>query len=287
MAAPLAAPPSLHVAATLREALDALAERGPEGAPFAGGTWIMRAPLRHEAPRPAYVALGRIAELREIAVGETELTIGAAVTHAALAEALAGLPEFAGLRLAAGTSANPAVRAAATLGGNLATAAFPAADLVPALLALSAEVEIADRQGAERLPIAEFLARRASLAPGRLLTRVRVPRRHIRSAHARLPLRKAGDYPVAVVALAIEPDGAGRIGAARIAVGSVEPVARRWDGLEAALRGSPLDPAAAAERARAHADEFSGRDGIEAPGWYRVSVLPALVRRAVAALGPR
>ena len=68
-----------------------------------------------------------------------------------------------------------------------------------------------------------------------------------------------------------------------IAVGSVEPSARRWERLEAALLGRPLDAAAAARTAAELADEFSGRDGVDAPGWYRVSVLPSLVRRAVSA----
>jgi len=63
----------------------------------------------------------------------------------------------------------------------------------------------------------------------------------------------------------------------------VEPVARRWERLEAALVGRPLDPAQAAEVAAELADEFTGRDSVELPAWYRVSVLPSLVRRAAVA----
>jgi carbon-monoxide dehydrogenase medium subunit len=44
-----------------------------------------------------------------------------------------------------------------------------------------------------------------------------------------------------------------------------------------------LDPARAAETAAELADEFTGRDSVELPAWYRVSVLPSLVRRAAAA----
>ena len=65
-----------------------------------------------------------------------------------------------------------------------------------------------------------------------------------------------------------------------IAVGSVEPVARRWERLEAALIGHPLDPAEAARTATELADEFVGRDSVDAPAWYRVNVLPGLIRRA-------
>ncbi|MBS7544242.1 FAD binding domain-containing protein [Ancylobacter oerskovii] len=276
--------PSLYLAPTLDAALDALAERGTEGTPLAGGTWIMRAPIRHERLRPAYVGLGRIAELTRIAPDGDKLSIGAGATHAQLAGALAGRAGLRALADAAGRSANPAIRRAATLGGNLCTADFAAADLVPALLCLDAEVEIRSRDGSERLPLERFLALRPSLGPGRLLTRVLLPPAGGASAHVRLPLRKAGDYPTAIVSLWAARDEAGHVTQARIAVGAVEAVARRWTRLEAALAGRPLDAGDAHRLATELADDFTGRDSIEAPGWYRVGVLPALIRRAVAAL---
>lgn len=277
---------SIYVARSLPAALDALDERGRSGAPFAGGTWIMRSPIRHEPHQPHYVAIGRIAELMAIRIDADIVEIGAAVTHAALATALADLPEFSVLAAAAGGSANPAVRAMATVGGNLATPGFAAADCVPALLCLDAEVEIACRSERMRIGLARFLEIRPTLEPGRLLTRIVLPRRDRRTAHARLPLRKAGDYPAAIVSLALSLDAAARVQEARIAVGSVEPVARRWERLEAALVGHRLDPAQAAEASAGLADEFTGRDSVELPAWYRVSVLPSLVRRAAtAALG--
>lgn len=276
--------PSLYVARSLDDARAALAERGGEGAPFAGGTWIMRAPLRHEPLGRAYVGLGGVPELSRIEKEDTHVRLGTNVTHAHLAEGLHDLPDLRVLAQAAGRSANPAVRRAATLGGNLCTAGFSAADLVPALLCLDAEVDMASPSGVERLPLERFLALRPLLESGHLLTRVRVPRSLARSAHARLPLRKAGDYPTAIVSLSVERDEAGRVTKARVAVGAVEPVARRWPRLEAALIGTPLDAATAHRAATELAGEFNGRDGIDAPGWYRLSVLPTLVRRAVAAL---
>lgn len=280
------APTSIYVARSLAAALDALSDYGAAGAPLAGGTWIMRSPIRHEPLRPHYVAIGRIVELSAIRIGGDAVEIGAAVTHAALAAALADLPEFAGLAAAAGRSANPAIRAMATIGGNLSTSDFAAADCVPALLCLDADVEIAGRDGCERISLAHFLEVRSTLAPGRLLTRIIVPRAERRTAHIRLPLRRSGDYPVAIVGLSVSIDTANRVQAARIAVGSVEPSARRWLRLEDALLGRPLDAAAAARIAAELTGEFVGRDSVDAPAWYRVSVLPGLVRRAViAALG--
>ena len=274
---------SIYVARSLPAALDALNECGSAGAPFAGGTWIMRSPVRHEPQKKHYVAIGKIEELTAIKVGADAVEIGAAVTHAALALALADLPEFNVLATAAGRSANPAVRTMATVGGNLATSGFAAADCVPALLCLDAEVEISSRGDQMRIGLERFLKIRPTIEPGRLLTRIMLPRRDRKTAHARLPLRKSGDYPAAIVSLAVSLDAAERVQTARIAVGSVEPVARRWERLEAALVGRPLNPAQAAEVATELATEFTGRDSVELPAWYRISVLPSLVRRAASA----
>jgi carbon-monoxide dehydrogenase medium subunit len=274
---------SIFVARSLPAALDALNERGSAGAPFAGGTWIMRSPIRHEAHKPHYVAIGKIPELTTIKIDAEIVEIGAAATHAALASVLADLPEFDVLATAAGRSANPAIRAMATIGGNLSTSGFAAADCVPALLCLDAEVELSSRSDQERIGLERFLKIRPTLEPGRLLTRIILPRSDRKTAHARLPLRKSGDYPAAIVSLAMSFDAAARVQSARIAVGSVEPVARRWERLEAALVGRPLDPAQAAEVAAELADEFTGRDSVDMPAWYRVSVLPSLVRRAAVA----
>jgi len=159
-----------------------------------------------------------------------------------------------------------------------------AADLAPALLCLDAELELQGPGDAERIPLSRFLEIRTSLAPAQIVRRVIVPRTLRRSVHTRLPLRKAGDYPVAIFSLAITLDTNGTVASAGAAVGSVEPTARRWHELEAELIGRPLDPAYAAEKAESHCAVLRARDGVEAPAWYRLKVLPSLVRKAAKAL---
>lgn len=244
----------------------------------------MRAPLRQESHQLSYVAISKIAALRELSIGDREVSIGSCVTHAELAAALASIPDCQALALAAGKAANPAIRQVATVGGNLCATNFAAADLVPALLCLDAEIEMQGPRSAERIPLSRFLEIRASLAPGQLVNRVVVPRAPRRSVHVRLPLRKAGDYPVAIFSLAVTLDASGAVTGAGAAVGSVEQTARRWHELEDELIGRRLDPAHAAERAESHRATLRARDGIEAPGWYRVKVLPSLVRKAVTTL---
>ncbi len=260
--------------ASTAEAVGLLAAAGPAAAPLAGGTWVMRAGLRGEPAADTYVSLRRIPALRAVAV-EAGLRIGACVTHAELAAALAPHPAFAGLRDAAARSANPAVRAMATVGGAVSTPGFAASDLVPALLALEADVVVERPGGSETVPLERFMALRGRPEAGRLVTAVHVGSPPARSAHVRLTLRAAGDYPVAIVDVC-DPG----TGAPRVALGSVEAQPARWRALEDALAGGE-DPQVAATRLAA---QLTPRDGVDAEGWYRVAVLPALVRRALQAL---
>lgn len=269
-----AAADRLLLATSIRQARDAL---GAGRVALAGGTWLMRAAIRGEVLPRRFVSLGGIAALRQIEMEDDWLAIGAAVTHAKLDRALLQYPQLRALRVAATLSANPAIRRVATVGGNLCSIAFAASDLAPALLALNAEAKLETKDGPVTLSMAEFLARRAELLPHSLLTTLRVPLSIAHSAHQRLPLRKAGDYPAAIVSMAMIGE---RLA---IAVGSVEPAARRWSALEVALQDGLPSPESAAGAAAA-ANDFKGRDGPEADGWYRREVLPALVRRGVAEL---
>jgi carbon-monoxide dehydrogenase medium subunit len=239
----------------------------------------MRGPLRGEEPLRTGVLISGIPELARITVGNDRISIGAGVTHAVLAKALVSVAEFDGLAAAAARAANPAIRSVATVGGNLCAASFAASDLAPQLLCLDATVDVATASGVESMTLERFLAARATLGGG-LLTAIHVARGTFRSAHARLPLRRAGDYPVAIVSVSARTEPGGSLADVRIAVGSVEATARRWTRLEAALEGKPLDPAAAAEHAALLTGDFSPREGVEAPAWYRTRVLPSLLRRA-------
>jgi aerobic carbon-monoxide dehydrogenase medium subunit len=278
-----AEPSTVHLAHSVADAIAALLTLGPAAQVMAGATWVMRGPLRGEPTTPC-VAIGGVSTLRALDVAADGITIGACVTHTALARGLSGVAEVGALAQAAAKSANPSVRNVATIGGNLCTVGFAAADLAPALLCLGAEVECVTAIGAKRISLDSFLAMRSMMSPGTLLTRIFVPRVRRRSVHVRLPLRKAGDYPVAIVSIALSQQVDGTLESATVAVGSVEATPRRWASLEHVMIGMPLDPSAIATRATALTDEFTGRDGIEAPGWYRVRVLPALVRRALESL---
>ncbi len=268
----------LHMPSSLAEALEIQKRFGAKAEYFAGGTWIMRADLRQESEDRHYICLSKLYELDGILLSAEQISVGALVTHARIAEALSSLPDQAALARAAGKSANPAIRRMATIGGNICTSDFAAADLVPALICLSATVELLSVDGKRELPIEEFLHARQTFHG--ILTKVSVPREDRRSAHARLPLKKAGDYPACIVSVSAAVSSGNELIKPKIAIGSVEPTARRWKSLEEAIAGKAMRPETISALAKRYLDEFNGRDGLDAPGWYRTRVLPELVRRA-------
>jgi carbon-monoxide dehydrogenase medium subunit len=176
------------------------------------------------------------------------------------------------------------VRSVATVGGNIAAVGFPEADLVPALLAADAAVVVAAPGGERTEELVAYLASRGTRPAGELIVRVVVPApAGRRSAFERLTVRGGGEYAIASVALTVDLDGAA-VSAARIAVGGVEEVARLSPAAAAALVGGPLDDAVAERAGQAAAAECTAREGLDAPGWYRLAVLPALARTAAGAL---
>jgi carbon-monoxide dehydrogenase medium subunit len=274
----------VHDAATVGEAVALLEELGEEGALLAGGTWILRSPLRREPLRPHYVAARRDPEMTVVRRGH-RTWLGALVTHAELSGLDRGAAALGALAEAARRSAFPAVRHVATLAGNLAARPFPEADLVPALLAGEAEVELAGPDGRQRLDVAAYLAERARRPAAEVIVGLSLPApAGRRSWFERLTVRRAAEYSLASVAVSVHVDGDGVVTDCRVAIGAVEEVAARSEAAEAELRGRPLAGLRGEEAGRAAAAAVRARDGLDAPGWYRRAVLPRLVGRAVARL---
>ncbi|MCY4086508.1 MAG: FAD binding domain-containing protein [Actinomycetia bacterium] len=265
--------PELIRASTVDEAAAELARLGEDGEVIAGGTWVMLGPLYRRPTRMHYVAVGHLEELRHIDAGGG--SIGAAATHTDLA-ALDG--ELAVLAQAArGTPT--AIGNVATVAGNLCASPYPAADLVPALLVLDATVEVAAGSERSELPLSEFLAGERP-QPGTLVTRcVTHAPTGSRSRYERLTVRRGGEEAVASVALSVDFDGE-VVASARVAFGSVEELSARCPQAEQELTGKPLSEESAAAAGEAVAAQMEARDGLDAPGWYRLKVLPALVKRA-------
>ena len=282
--------PAYHRPTSLQDALDLLAA-APMMRPLAGGTDLYPAAAAAEAwlraqPAPLLDLTG-LPELAGLDEQADHLRIGACTPWALLRQARLP-PWLAALRQAAGQVGGVQVQNRATLGGNLCNAS-PAADGVPPLLALDAELELASRQGRRRLPLAAFLRgnRRTALAPGEIMTAEIVPRPGAGtvSQFDKLGSRAFLVISIVSVATAIEIRD-GRIARARIAIGACGPVPQRLPALEAALAGQSLAGAAAVPEP-AHLAPLAPIDDVRASAAYRRHAALVLLRRALAGLPER
>ncbi len=272
---------------------DALALLAPADdgarAPLAGGTNLI-VDIRAGREQPSLVVnLGDIDALRGIEADGDGIALGARATVTDLLESPAIAETAPGLVEAARVFAGQMVRNAATVAGNIACGS-PAADLVPPLMTLDAEVALADAKGERVVPLADyFTGYRADVRrPGELITRIRFPRLPARSVHSfyKLARRKGDAITVTGVSVAITMDG-DRCARARIALGAVAPTVFRAREAEAALEGRALTPALIDEAARAAAAAARPIDDIRASAAYRRHTVEVLVRRLIAAAAAR
>jgi CO/xanthine dehydrogenase FAD-binding subunit len=259
----------------------ALALRGEGSRVLAGGTDLY--PSAGPALTGPILDLTGIADLHSIAMKDTALWIGACTTWTVIAKA--NLPaSLAALQQAALQIGGKQIQNMGTIGGNLCNAS-PAADGVPPLLVLGAEVEIASPSGTRRLPLEAFITgpRQVALAADEILLAVIIPQAGLagRSAFIKLGARAYLVISIAMVAVRLVVDH-GRIESASLAVGSCSGVARRLRGVEAGLLNAPIVSAATLIRDADVAADLSPIDDIRATATYRTEVAAELLRRAVA-----
>jgi CO/xanthine dehydrogenase FAD-binding subunit len=227
-----------------------------------------------------------IEELRGVRETEQGFSIGALTTWSEIAAA--PLPAyFDCLKLAAREIGGVQIQNAATVAGNLCNAS-PAADGVPALLALGAEVEIASANARRGLPLDRFITgnRRTACAPGELVTAIHVPRWGdlARSHFLKLGARKYLVISIAMVAGIVESDAHGRIARCAFAVGSCSAVAQCLTSLERDLIGQSLDSDLPGRVRGEHLATLAPITDVRGTAEYRADAALELVRRTVAVL---
>ncbi len=200
------AAPFEHICPTsLAEAVALAGEAGARV--FAGGQSLgPMLNLRLAQPR-LLVQVNRLPELAGVAADADAVTIGACVTHSAIADG--AIPDIGHglLSRVAETIAYRPVRNRGTIGGSLCHA-DPAADWVTVLMALDASVRLQGPDGARSLRMKDFIqgAFRTALRPGEILRAIRVPRL---PASARWgyekACRKPGDFAHAMAAVFLSP----------------------------------------------------------------------------------
>lgn len=218
-----------------------------------------------------------LGELRGVVEQPGHWRIGATTTWTDVVEAKLP-PLFDCLKLAAREIGGWQIQNAGTVAGNLCNAS-PAADGVPALLALDARVELASVSGRRELALHEFITgpRKTALRADELVTAILIPRplHDASSAFLKLGARKYLVIAIAMVAAAIEHEGQ-IIRAARVAVGACSPVARRLPALEQALVGAKRGGAPVRPE---HLAPLTPIDDVRGTAGYRNEAVLVLLRR--------
>jgi len=267
----------------LEDALAALRER--PWTVIAGGTDHYPARVTHHRDEAILDVTG-LPELGGIRRDpDGGLVIGATATWSQVIAA--ELPAACdGLKAAAREVGGMQIQNRGTVGGNLCNAS-PAADGVPALLSLDAEVELASLDGIRRLPLDRFVLgnRRTARRPDELLAAIRIPAAALDGSSRFLKLGARRYLVISIVMVAgtmsTAPDGT--VAAVRLAVGACSAAALRLRELEAALTGQPARDAAAIV-GDAHLAGLQPIDDVRADAGYRREAAGVLVRRCLSEL---
>jgi 4-hydroxybenzoyl-CoA reductase subunit beta len=318
--------------ATLAEALAACAAH-PGSAPIGGGTDLVVNIRRGIVAPPVLIDTTTVAELRFITADAERLEIGASVTLAELAAHPDVARHYPVLAQAANIIAGPTHRNMGTVGGNLCLdtrcifynqsewwrganshclkttgeichvapksrgvcfATF-SGDLAPALLTLSAEVDLAGPTGQRTIPLASLyigFARQdepltavrgdgkyyLALRPGELVIAVRARNTPgLRSAYDKIRIRRSIEYPVCGVAVALRREG-DALADLRVAFTGTNPRPVLLEGTDR-LCGEPLDYRVFRGLDDLVRDQIMSMKTTFTPGHYRRRVAGVLARR--------
>lgn len=256
------------LAATLLERPDAVLVAGATDV----GLWVTKS-LRSITPG---VFIGHL--MKEIAVSEAEIRIGAGVSYTEFLPVVREhLPEAEDYLLRVG---GWQVRNAGTIGGNIANGS-PIGEMPPLLIALGARMVL--RRGSSRREIAleDFFIDygRQDRAPGEFVETIVVPRLHgARIAAYKVSKRAHSDISAVAAGFCVREEG-GRIVDARVAFGGMAGTPRRARKAEAALAGRPFARETFEAAAEAVDEDFVPLTDWRASAGYRRMLAANLIRR--------
>ena len=271
---------------SLSEAYELLAG-GDAWRPIAGGTDLMVQITGELAPPPERVLdLWGLRELREVALVDGSLVIGALTTYTQLRRSDLCQEHVPALVDAAATIGAAQIQNRGTIGGNIVNAS-PAGDTLPVLLALDAEIILGSARGERGVAAADFWTgyRQTARAEDELVLRVRVPLPRGRQVRFRkVGTRRAQAISKVVMAVAWRED-AGVWRDVRIALGSVAERPIRAAQTERVLEGAAPRRETADHAAATIADEIHPIDDVRSTADYRRAVTARILHRVLRQAG--
>jgi CO/xanthine dehydrogenase FAD-binding subunit len=255
---------------SVRRAVEALADPGARL--LGGGTLVVRDYTSGDIAIRRFVLCDGLG-IDQIRVGGGRAEIGAAVTMGNLAPN--GAHGF--VAPVANEIGGPAVRAMATVGGNL-FAQSPYGDFSVALLALDAEAIVESKSGSETVPLEQFLGEREKHI-GAIVTKVAFKLPPTNAFRFAKVIRRHPHGASVLSIAAVLPLANGTVSGARVAYGAMAPTAIRAKAVETAIEGHALDDATITNAVAVATDGTSPASDPFASDWYRRNVLPVHLAR--------
>jgi len=265
------------------EAVSALTSGGEDAKVIAGGQSLLPLLRLRFAYPSVLVDVGGLAELRGVRDLGSALEIGAMTTHYELTRDPLIAAHCGLLAQAAGTIADPAVRHRGTIGGALAHA-DPAGDLPAVVSALDATLVATGASGTREISPADFFTDylTTSLAPGEILTAIRVPKLDGWGyRYEKFHLTAQAWAIVGVAAVARRSDG--HVAEARVGLTNMGSVPVRAHAVEAAASGAEASAAALAAAAASADEGTNPPTDLRGAADYRRHLARVLTGRALAA----
>ncbi|PRY23808.1 xanthine dehydrogenase small subunit [Aliiruegeria haliotis] len=252
-------------------------EANPEATLVAGATdvglWVTKQ-LRDLSP---VAFLGKCDDLKAIEHTSDGLRIGAMATIATFREAISGShPSLAEMLR---RFASEQVRAAATLGGNIANGS-PIGDAPPALIALDATLHLRKGNTRRVLPLQDFFLDygKQDRAPGEFVEAVTIPDQPDRLRCYKLSKRFDQDISAVCGCFSVTVSD-GIVAGAKIAFGGMAGIPKRAAMVEAALVGQPWTEDTIAAALPAFAEDFKPLSDMRASADYRLATAQNMLRR--------
>jgi CO/xanthine dehydrogenase FAD-binding subunit len=273
---------------SLDEAVTLLGEPGVRSRVLAGGTDLVNQFRKGEVSCDRVVDVAQVPDLKGIQDGD-RIRIGAAVTHAEIAES-ALLQKVAPILVrACGQIGSPQIRNVATIGGNVVNAAA-CADTLPVLVCLEALAVVVSPAGVERVPVSDLVTDvyQIRLPPGGLIRAFEFePAPDSRMSFQRIGRRQALSIARLSVAALGAVDSANCVSLLRVVPGAAFARFQRATSVEDTLLGQqPTDRLiadAGQEMTRLFLQESGGRWSAQ----YKERAIAALTERALhEVLGP-
>jgi carbon-monoxide dehydrogenase medium subunit len=275
-----------HRPQNLSQAIDILSKFGNSASVIAGGTDMLprRAGVKKLDSFNHLVDISRL-NLDYLKKDSSHIRIGATTPINTIgSSALFSSGPHEVLSEAASAHSTSTIRNRATVGGNLCSASA-CADFAPPLLALDAILVAAGPDGTRNIPIEKFFrgANYTSLAAGEILLEIRIPRfsQYAGAAFQKLKRQQTAIDTAIVNVATLVTCTKNNCESARIALGSVAPIAIRAKKAESVLAGTKLSDEIIEKASTAAAREARPINDVRATAAYRKKMVAILVRRSL------